>query len=209
MKENPAIDVRPNINNSEKEHQDEITSTGVFGNNMPTMTQADLVAAAMVGDQEAFVALIQNYDKPLRSLAFKITGDAHLMQDVMQETYVKAYSNLSTFDHRSSFQTWIYRICHNAAIDQIRTRKREQPSEIYDQADDAPHSNERRIDVMRALGTLSAEHRSVVILVDEQGFTYDEAAAVLNVPSGTIASRLSHARRELRVVLGSYLMEKK
>jgi RNA polymerase sigma-70 factor (ECF subfamily) len=175
------------------------------------MIDAELLDAAASGDASAFMRLVEQYDKPLRSLAYKITTDAHLMQDVMQETYVKAYTQLPKFDRRSSFHTWIYRICHNAAIDQLRRNGKTSSVDIgnYELPVDSETSNsDQHLDVMAAIKALPVIHRSVVLLIDDQGFSYEEAAAILEISAGTVASRISHARKALRSSWGEYLTEK-
>lgn len=170
------------------------------------MNHDALLDVAIAGDPDAFMKLVNAYDAPLRSLAYKITGDPHAMQDVMQDTYLKAYTQLRKFDRRSSFNTWIYRICHNAAIDHTRRTKSNVIELSRDVAAKSSDGNER-LDILRALAALPTIHRSVVVLVDEQGFSYEEAAEILGVSPGTVSSRLTNARTSLRRALGAYMEE--
>jgi RNA polymerase sigma-70 factor (ECF subfamily) len=168
----------------------------------------DVVDRARRGDQEAFAAVIRHYDPGLRALAYRLLEDRDLMDDALQEAYVKAFRGLPRFRGQAKLGTWLYRIVYNACLDELKrpTRRQDVP---YEDVDDAPapwtdpgEAVARRGDLAEALARLAPEERAAVILVDARGFDYREAARVLDVPEGTIGSRLSRARASLRTELG-------
>jgi RNA polymerase sigma-70 factor (ECF subfamily) len=166
-----------------------------------------VIDRAQRGDQEAFAAMIRHYDPGLRALSFRLLGDRELMDDVLQEAYVKAFKALPRFRRQSKVGTWLYRIVYNACLDELRRRRRGEelpldervPSPTTDPGDVAAG----RGDLARALAALPPEDRAAVLLVDAQGLDYRETARVLGIPEGTVASRLNRARASLRTALGS------
>lgn len=159
-----------------------------------------LVRRARGGDPDAFMALVRQHDPRLRALAYRLTGDADAMHDVLQDAYLRAFRAVPTFGGRSSFATWLYRIVYNTAIDEQRRRAASRSVAFDDIEEPAAPDRERadRVDLARALETLPHDQRAAVLLVDAFGFSYDEAADVLGVAGGTIASRLNRARAALR-----------
>lgn len=169
---------------------------------------SDVVERARRGDQEAFAALIRHYDPGLRALAYRLLGDRDLMDDALQEAYVKAFRALPRFRGHSRLGTWLYRIVYNTCLDELKRPSRRQ-SLPYEDLDHSPgpwtdpgEAVARRADLAEALARLAPEERAAVLLVDAQGFDYREAARILDVPEGTVASRLSRARASLRSELG-------
>ena len=166
-----------------------------------------VIDRARRGDQEAFAAVIRHYDPGLRALAYRLLGNRDVMDDVLQEAYVKAFKALPRFRGEAKLGTWLYRIAYNACLDELRRARRgdelpladEQPSASPDPGDVAA----RRGDLARALAALPPEERAAVLLVDAQGFDYRQTARVLGVAEGTVASRLNRARASLRIALGA------
>ena len=160
------------------------------------------------GDQEAFAAVIRHYDPGLRALAYRLLGDRDRMDDALQEAYVKAFRALPRFRGDSKLGTWLYRIAYNACLDELERSRRVVQLPLEDEIVEAGPRTEpgevvpRRADLVEALAALPAEDRAAVLLVDAQGFDYREAASVLGIPEGTVASRLNRARRALRRALG-------
>ena len=170
--------------------------------------EASVLARAQAGDHHAFAEIVFRHDEKLRGLAFRLLGDRDRMDDVLQEAYVRAFRALPKFKGTSSLATWLYRITYNACIDDLR-RRPEQPALSDDRLAAEPSSlpdpsevATSRHDLAAALATLPVDQRAAVLLVDAYGFDYAEAAEVLGVRSGTIASRLNRARTALRRVLG-------
>jgi RNA polymerase sigma-70 factor (ECF subfamily) len=158
------------------------------------------------GEEQAFALLVRHYDEGLRALAFRLLGDRTLMDDALQEAYVKAYRALPRFRGASSPGTWLYRIAYNACVDELkRTRQVVALDSVREPVDARPGPAEAvstRSGLADALACLPPEDRAAVLLVDARGFDYREAAQVLGVPEGTIASRLHRARAALRAALG-------
>lgn len=161
-----------------------------------------LVLRAQGGDRQAFTSLIRSHDESMRRLAYGLLGDRAQMDDALQEAYVKAYRGLPSFRGNSSFGTWLYRIVYRSCIDEMRKRRPadslEDDADFVDRAAGPEARAEASYDVEQALRRLSAEMRAAVWLVDAEGLSYDEAARVLGTPPGTVASRVSRARAQLR-----------
>lgn len=185
------------------------------------MTEDALLAAARRGDHRAFAGLLDIYDRPLRILAYRVLGDRGDMDDAMQEAAVKAFANLGSFNGRSSFGTWLHRITYTTCLNLLRAR-RSVPEPIDLERVDTDHARgeiggsaasgsvrdpaaqvSERLDLEDALRSLTDEQRAAVCVVLELGYSLAEAAEVLDVPSGTVSSRLWQARTVLRRSLES------
>jgi RNA polymerase sigma-70 factor, ECF subfamily len=168
---------------------------------------AAVIERAKRGDQEAFATVIRHYDPGLRALAYRVLGDTERMDDALQEAYVKAFRSLSSFRGESRLGTWLYRIVYNACLDELERSGRvihlplEEAVDPPDPRPDLAETVARRSGLADALAKLVPEERAAVLLVDAQGFDYRSAGQVLGIPEGTVASRLSHARAELRRAL--------
>jgi RNA polymerase sigma-70 factor (ECF subfamily) len=168
---------------------------------------AGVLRRAKRGDREAFVQLMDHYDRRLRSLAYRLLDDRDDAVDAMQDVYVKAFGALPGFREKSSVGTWLYRITYTTCCEHLRQRKRSplpyedadppKPSTARDPADEAT----LHADLAAALRMLSPEARAAVLLVDRDGFDYRTVAGALGIPQGTLASRLSAARAVLRRAL--------
>lgn len=166
-----------------------------------------LLERAQAGDGTAFAAFIAQFDRGLRALAFRLLGNRERMEDALQESYIKAFRALPRFRAESSISTWLYRVVYNTCLDELRRAKRsteltlhpfdEEPEGAYDPAEALLEKSA----VWSALTALPLEERVAVLLVDGQGFRYADAAAVLGVPVGTVASRLNRARPAIRRAL--------
>ena len=163
-----------------------------------------LLARARAGDGRAFGELVLLHDEALRRLAYRLLGDRDAMDDALQEAYVKAFGALPRFAGRAAFATWLYRIVYNTCLDQLR--RRQAPSTPLPDTTPAPDEDPadaigRRASLATALALLPPPERAIVLLVDADGLSYDAAAAIVGVPTGTVASRLSRARATLRRAL--------
>jgi RNA polymerase sigma-70 factor (ECF subfamily) len=195
----------------------------------PEEREADrlLVERARGGDHGAFRQLYDKYHKRAFSVAYGVLKNRHDALDVVQEGFVKVHRHLGNFEGTSSFYTWLYRIVMNLAIDSLRRRKTSRPVE-YDDAirrdsdggggDDTIlarmlDSNPRKAAIRRelvakidaALAELPDYHREVILLREIDGMSYEEMAEVLDVPKGTIMSRLFHARKKMQAALADYV----
>jgi RNA polymerase sigma-70 factor (ECF subfamily) len=152
---------------------------------------------------EAFLEMVRTHDDRLRALAFRLLGDRDRMDDALQEAYLKAYRALPNFRAEAATGTWLYRIVYNTCVDEIRRSARANlvPVPEIDEPDlnsDPAAITFRGEELSTALANLKNEERALVLMVDAEGFSYEEAAQVLDLPIGTVASRLHRARGSLR-----------
>jgi RNA polymerase sigma-70 factor (ECF subfamily) len=162
---------------------------------------------AREGDEEAFATIVQVYDRRLRGLAYRVLGDANRMDDALQEAYVRAFRALPRFRGDAKLSTWLFRITYNACLDELAKANKVShlPLDVLvEQASAAPEPGETlglRDELAAALMALTPEERATLVLVDAEGFDYSAAAKILDVPVGTVASRLNRARASLRTTL--------
>jgi RNA polymerase sigma-70 factor (ECF subfamily) len=185
-------------------------------------TEGQLIRSACQGDAAAYGTLVRKYQDRLVTSLIHLCGSLDDAEDVAQEAFVQAYVKLRTFAGGSSFYTWLYRIAVNAAISR-RRRRREQPSieskrdelglepaDDAEQADERLLREERAVQVQRAMGRLSDEHRTILVLREVDDCDYDEIAQILRLPVGTVRSRLHRARLQLKeqldVILGNRVL---
>ena len=180
----------------------------------PTDSQANdielkLVQRAARGDGKAFHALVDAHSQRLYRLAVSLVGNATDAEDVLQEAFAGAFRGLGRFEGRSSVKTWLTRILVMQAAKWRRDRqRRNMPNsdlEEVSQSDTASHSVGAKIDLHAALQKLSDEHREVLVLREFEGMSYEEIAEAIDVPRGTVESRLHRARAELKERLKAYL----
>ena len=175
-----------------------------------------LISECLGGNPSAFGALVRRYQDRLFNTVFRMVGNADDAQDVVQEAFLSAYQSLEGFKGDSQFFTWLYRIAVNTAISYKRKQRLslslnqgkngEQGIELPDlsemsRPDYALEMAEQERRIQHALNRLSVEHRAVLILKDMEGQKYETMAEILQVPIGTIRSRLHRARLELRELL--------
>jgi RNA polymerase sigma-70 factor (ECF subfamily) len=175
-----------------------------------------LIAECLQGRTAAFGELVCRYQDRLFNTVYRLVDNAEDAQDVVQEAFLNAYQSLDTFKGDSQFYTWLYRIAFNTAISLKRKQKaavsmhtvKEDGGDVepvdaseFSQPEHAMQRAEQESRVQRALSRLSAEHRAVLIMKDMEGQKYETMAEILEVPIGTIRSRLHRARMELRELL--------
>lgn len=165
-----------------------------------------LIERAQRGDARSFGALVRRFDPELRVLSHRMLGPSW-SEDILQDSYLRAFRAVGRFESgRGSVPGWLYRIVYRACLDELRRlgRERWESSELLDgyAADEAlERAANERLDLWTVLGSLTAEDRACLVLVDALGFDYASAGEVLDVPRGTIASRLNRARRLVREAL--------
>ncbi len=175
-----------------------------------------LVALAKKGDMQAFETLLIKHEKMVYHIAFRMFGTLEDAKDISQDVFLKVYRNLQYFDEKSAFSTWVYRIAVNTCIDEMRKRKGKQTysleAELEDSegvyqkqfADDGqtPEQSmmrkEAQREILQALERLSPEHKMAIILRDIRGFSYEEIAEITDTGLGTVKSRISRARQQLK-----------
>lgn len=175
----------------------------------------DLLRAARSGDNGAFRGLVDRYAKDLFRVAMSLTRNRADAEDVLQETFVGAFRGLSAFAGRSSVRTWLVQILTRQAAKSWNRGKHRRATLSLDAPDTGQRiedpalgtdadarSTEQRMDLLSILRSLPPVHRDVLVLREIQGLSYDEIAQTLNVPRGTVDSRLSRARDEFRQRMG-------
>ncbi len=171
-----------------------------------TVDEAALLERGRAGDVEACDHLVGTYQDRIYRVAYRITGNREDAWDAAQDTFVRAFGALRSFRGGAAFGTWLYRIAVNASLDIVRRRPRSSqgPDPVWTAADD-PAAEVVRRDVQRrvhqAIATLPPDQRTAVVLRELEGLSYEEMAAVLRVPIGTVRSRLARAREALRTRL--------
>ena len=184
----------------------------------------ELVERARGGDPEAFRELVVRHQRRVYAVALGIVKDRYLAWDVSQEAFLRVHQHLAEFRDEASFSTWIHRITARLAIDVLR---KERPSRRNDVADvpepvlreaapgvlatalgtDPQETVLRRelsARLTEALGQLPDLHRTILVLREMDGLSYEELAERLGVPKGTVMSRLFHARKKMQVLLAGY-----
>jgi RNA polymerase sigma-70 factor, ECF subfamily len=176
----------------------------------------DLVAQSLraqstEGASAAFGKLVLRYRRLVISVAYRICGDASLAEDVAQDAFVRVWSRLADFRTDGNFKGWLTRITANMAIDAVRRRRpqvdiEDLPLEAPGQGPEGAAVSSERADVVRAaLMRLPVQSRTILVLREYQSLSYQEIANVLEVPLGTVKSRLSDARRRIKVELTGYV----
>lgn len=161
-----------------------------------------LVATARDGDLDAFETLVRRHTRTVYAHALRFFGEPTAAEDVVQEVFIKVYRSLSTFDERSRFSTWLYRVTRNTCLDQVRAgRHRPLPVDPFDIAETAPGDLSDAVALSEsleaAMHALAPEDRDAFSAVGLFELSYPEAAEALGVPVGTVKSRVFRARRSL------------
>jgi RNA polymerase sigma-70 factor (ECF subfamily) len=179
---------------------------------------AQLIDETLAGHTAAFGRLVLKYQDRLYNTVVHVAGNAEDARDVVQEAFVQAFLKLDTFQHSSAFYTWLYRIAFNVAASHRRRRRptlsveyaREtsglEPIDDGNGPTERLEQHDRCQQVRQALERLSEEHRTVLVLREIDGCCYETIADVLDLPIGTVRSRLHRARLQLREQLKEVLM---
>ena len=185
-------------------------------------SQAEAIGRCRAGDTAGFDQLVQQHYQFAYNIAYRMLGDPDRAADATQAAFVRAFRALDSFRAEASFSTWLYRIVTNVCLDQVRQADK-QPASLTLLADDEATLEERDVPdeqadparqvqqhqrqqmVHNALQELNAEHRAVVVLYDLNGFSYQEIAQMLELPVGTVKSRLNRARLILKDLLEEHL----
>ncbi len=185
----------------------------------------ELVHRTADGDHRAFQLLVERYQSKVYTVAFGIVRNPDAAMDVTQDAFVKAYKNIGGFRGQSKFYTWLYRIVVNLCIDRKRKDRRRAEVDFDDRIRHDPHAlsngptlasalegparamarSELREHMGRALEALSEGHREILVLREVEGLSYEELAGTLDIPKGTVMSRLFHARKNFQRALAPYL----
>ena len=179
---------------------------------------AVLVRKAQEGDVDAFESLVREYQQMIYALCRHLTGAHQSADDLAQETFIKAYFALAKFDSRWPFYPWLRRIAVNTSLNYLKARRRERP--LLDEAaagrrddsrpaQDLPQARLEQAEFeekfRRSIASLPDEQKSVFVLRFDEGLSYEEIARTLDLPHGTVMSRLNRARQKLRALLADSL----
>jgi len=184
-------------------------------------TDEQLINMSVKGDTSAFGVLVERYQNKAYAISIKIVQNHDDALDCVQDSFIKAFRSLSSFNFQSSFNTWLYRIVTNTSLDLLRKNKKYQSNipiekplsgdddddyfiQIEDQKADVENiaeSNETVKAVREAISQLSEDLKKVILLFEIEQFSLIEVSEILNIPVGTVKSRLFRAREKLAILL--------
>jgi|LSQX01.3.fsa_nt_gb RNA polymerase sigma-70 factor (ECF subfamily) len=182
-------------------------------------SEEQLIQKSKDGDIKAFEILIDKHQKKVYNMAYQYLGNFEDALDASQEAFLKIFKSLKSFKEESSFSTWIYRICVNVYIDELRKRKKNDSNmissiintedgelelPIVDTAplpDELLEQKEIKREIWDAINNLSSDYKTIIILRDINGLQYNEISEVLGCSLGTVKSRISRARNALKILL--------
>ena len=183
----------------------------------PQITEDEnaLIEQAQHGDRNAFGELVTRYYPGVVRVVYRLCGDTGLAEDMAQEAFLRGWVNLPSFHPQSSLRNWLYRIAVNATLDVLRRRSEDtledEAAQMYPDQADGPETTlikkERVALLQQTMRSLPEAARSVLILREYGGLSYQEIASVLDVPVGTVMSRLNYARNRLRELLKGQLLQ--
>lgn len=162
----------------------------------------NLEELARLGNARAFGQLIRTFDDDLRRVAWNIVRSPEELDDVMQESYEKAFRSIRSFEGRASMKTWLHAICYRTAIDHVNTqsrRRHESDGRLHDIADrgSTAQAATDRMEIEDSLAALAPEQRVLLLLTAGLGYSVDETAEIMGLPRGTVASRVRRAKRAM------------
>ncbi|MFZ0390882.1 MAG: sigma-70 family RNA polymerase sigma factor [Calditrichia bacterium] len=179
----------------------------------PSITDEQLIARFQQGDIQAYDTLVRRYKDQLLNFVYRFVSNRTDAEDIVQETFLRVYKNKHYYKEIAKFSTWVYTIAGNLAKTELRRRKRHKIFSVsnfvneerdYD-IPDREHSPERKVDgsikenmIQSAIEKLPPKFKEVIILRDVQGFAYEEISQILNIPLGTVKSRVNRGRLKLQ-----------
>ncbi len=177
------------------------------------VSDEQLIAKFQLGDLQAYDILVRRYKDQLLNFVYRFVGNRTDAEDIVQETFLRVYKNKHMYKEIAKFSTWVYTIAGNLAKTELRRRKRHKIFSVsnfvneekdYD-IPDQDHSPEKKVDsaiqegiIQKAIEKLPAKFKEVIILRDIQGFAYEEISQILNIPLGTVKSRVNRGRLKLQ-----------
>jgi RNA polymerase sigma-70 factor (ECF subfamily) len=177
-------------------------------------SEAELIILAQDGDRRAFSDLVLRHRKGAVNVAYRMCGDPHLAEDMAQEAFIRAWQKLPGYRPRSPFRNWLYRIVTNATLDILRRERETVDVEAYPLSDpvkgvEASMEARDRVEIIqRAVLSLPPSSRGVLVLREYEGLSYKEISETLDIPIGTVMSRLNYARQRLSVDLEPLIKDK-
>ena len=177
-----------------------------------------LIAKAKSGDMQAFESLVRRYQRSIYYLCHRMTGTHQSADDLSQDTFIKAYFSLASFKNRMNFFTWIRKIAVNMSLNFLKTNKREEllgekENMIAENASSTAHElpqdrfqrNQLEQKFKEALNALPTDQKIIFILRFYENQSYKEISQILNLPNGTVMSRLNRARKKIKDLMADYL----
>jgi RNA polymerase sigma-70 factor (ECF subfamily) len=174
---------------------------------VPAINERELVLRAQHGERDAFNELVRLHAQGVLNVVYRMCGDARVAEDAAQEAFIQAWLHLASYrPQTSSLRSWLYRIAVNAATDMLRKEKRILPTALEDLPLPDPQAGPEAVSiqaertglVQRAIQALPDASRVVLVLREYEGMSYQEIAATLDIPVGTVMSRLNYARKTLK-----------
>lgn len=169
-----------------------------------------LIEKCRGGDASAFGSLVQMYRRQLFSYLFRLSGERTQAEDLLQETLIKTWSGIKKYNEQQKFSSWLFTIAHNAAMDNLRKRKRDElvaeiePENL--QSENNPHNelvnNENKQRLEKALRVLSEKQREVFLLRLYGGTSFKEIAEITKEPINTVLSHMNYSVKKIKKVLG-------
>ncbi|HEY3294441.1 MAG TPA: sigma-70 family RNA polymerase sigma factor [bacterium] len=191
-------------------------------NSVGSPTDEDLILAFQNGDVSAFEEIVRRYRDPLFNFVVRLLGDAFFSEDIVQETFLRVYRNRHRYHQVAKFSTWIYTIASNLAKTELRRRKvrnffsissKGEDEKDYDLVDTSSDI-ERDVDgalkseiILKEINALPYHFKEAVLLRDIQDLSYEEISQILNVPLGTVKSRVNRGRSRLQKRLKFLMLE--
>jgi RNA polymerase sigma-70 factor (ECF subfamily) len=172
-------------------------------------TEAALIAKAQTGDRSAYGELVRQHHQGVIDVVYRMCGDTHLAEDAAQDAFIQAWLHLPSFRPGTSLRNWLYRIAVNAALDTLRRAPKTPFADLETLAMPDPQAGpeaallqkERSLAVQKALSSLPEASRAVLVLREYGSLSYQEISSALDIPLGTVMSRLNYARERLKEIL--------
>ncbi len=169
-------------------------------------SEAELITKAQNGERNAFSELVCIHAQGVRNVIYRMCGDPQIAEDAAQETFIQAWKHLPSYRPQTSLRNWLYRIAVNAATDLLRKEKHILPNALEDLQLRDPQlgpealffEEERMALIQKAILSLPEASRVVLVLREYEGMSYHEIADALDIPVGTVMSRLNYARKSLK-----------
>lgn len=189
------------------------------------LTDEALMLRTGQGDRGAFDEIVRRYSSRMVNVVYQMTGDSELAQDIAQETFYRAYRSASTYKQIAKFSTWLYTIALNLCRNELRRRKhrfysleemaeREEEPGVRIDIEDKSAKPDMDVEqkelgelIRTAIDRLPEKFRQPLVLRDVQGLSYEETGEILNLPEGTVKSRINRARQRVKEILRPYLDE--
>ena len=189
---------------------------------LPNLPDADVARLAQQGREAAFRELVRRYERPVFSLVFRMVRDSAIAEDLAQDTFIKVLNHVDKYRPEFKFSSWLFKIANNVAIDHLRRRQLDTISmdgspnaataaDVEATSFDIADKSESALEIMeakelgsaieRAIGSLRPEYRSCIMLRHVEGRSYEEIAATLDLPLGTVKTYIHRARHQLREAL--------